>query len=109
MKAWVLAPLLLLPVAACGGGGRGCSATLANASGQPIEQVYLARAGNAWGRDLVAPGEVPPGGTLPLRFGTEGSHGVRVVWANGRAAELQGVNACRMTRVTVRDAELQAE
>lgn len=109
MKAWVPTLLLLLPLAACGGGGRGCSATLANASGQPIEQVYLARAGEAWGRDLVAPGEVPPGGTLPLRFAVEGSHAVRVVWANGRAAELQGVEACRMARITVRDAELQAE
>ena len=103
-----LAGLLLL--AGCAGGGRPCQAVLSNASGQPVEQVYLTRAGGTdWGPDLLAQGPLAPGATLPLRFPGASLYGLRAVWPNGRAVEMQGFEACRMTRVTLQDGALQAE
>jgi hypothetical protein len=107
LLALALPPLL----AACAaGGGRGCGAVLANASSQAIEQFYLTRVGaEGWGTDLIAQGNLAPGGTLPVRFPTEGNYGLRAVWTNGRAVEMQGVEACRTSRITVRDGAVQAE
>ena len=107
----MLPVLALLPLlAACGGGERGCPGVLANASGQPIEQFYLAREGlEGWGADLLPAGDLAPGASLPFRFPAEGRYGLRAIWVNGRAAEMQGVEACRTTRVTVRDGSMQAE
>ncbi|WP_431271495.1 hypothetical protein [Dankookia sp. P2] len=52
---------------------------------------------------------LPPGASLPFRFPVEGRYGMRAVWTNGRAAEMQGVEACRTARVTLRDGSMQAE
>jgi hypothetical protein len=107
MRALPLFAVLLL--AACGG-DRGCPAVLANASGQAIEQFYLAReAAGGWGADLLPDRDLPPGGSLNFRFPAEGRYGVRAIWVDGRAAEMQGVEACRTSRVTVRDGSMQAE
>jgi hypothetical protein len=109
MRALRALPLLLL-AAACAGGGRGCPAVLVNASQLPVEQFYLARAGaEGWGTDLVAAAELAPGATLPVRFEGEGRYGLRAVWANGRAVEMQNIEGCRVARITVRDDALQVE
>ncbi|TCZ66161.1 hypothetical protein EXY23_03550 [Roseicella aquatilis] len=103
--AAILLPLLL---AACG--DRSCPVLLVNASGQAVEQVYLARQGSeGWGPDLVAPGELAPGAGLPLRLAAEGRYRLRAVWANGRAAEMPGIEACAVTRLTLGDGTLRAE
>lgn len=103
-----LAVLLLL--GACGGGDRGCPTVLLNASGQALEQFYLAREGSeGWGADLLPDRDLSPGASLPFRFPAEGRYGLRAVWVNGRAAEMQGVEACRATRITLRDGSMQAE
>jgi hypothetical protein len=108
MRALVLA--VLLPLAACVGSDRGCPGVLANASSQAIEQVYLARQGvEGWGADLLPDRELPPGASLPFRFPAQGNYGMRAVWTSGRAAEMQGIEACRATRLTVRDGSMQAE
>ncbi|WP_380067785.1 hypothetical protein [Dankookia sp. GCM10030260] len=100
---------MLTLLAACGG-DRGCPAVLANASGQALEQFYVARPGNeGWGADLLPGRELPPGASLPFRFPAEGNYGLRAVWTNGRAVEMRGVEACRTTRVTLRDGSMQAE
>ncbi|MDO9710166.1 hypothetical protein [Paracraurococcus lichenis] len=102
--------LSLLPLLAACAGDRSCGAVLANASGQPIEQFFLAPPGaGAWGADLLAAGELPPGGTLPFRVPGKGRYGIRAVWTDGRAVETQGVEACRITRVTIRDTALRME
>jgi hypothetical protein len=109
MTALRALPLLLLATG-CAGGDRACTAMLTNASRQPLEQVFLARQGaEGWGADLVGQAELRPGGTLPIRFPGEGAYGLRAVWADGQAVELRGVEACRITRLTVRDGALQAE
>ncbi|TDH60040.1 hypothetical protein E2C06_24135 [Dankookia rubra] len=101
---------MLALLGACGGSDRGCPGVLANASGQPLEQFYLAHEGaGGWGEDLLPDRDLPPGASLPFRFPAEGHYGLRAVWTNGRAAEMQGVEACRTTRVTLRDGSMQAE
>lgn len=105
--AFVLALLPLL--AGCGSGG-GCTARLANASSQPIEQFYLAPMGApGWGPDQLAPATLAPGASLPVRFTGEGRFGLRVVWTDGRAIEMHDLAACRISRVTVSDGAMQAE
>ena len=53
--------------------------------------------------------DLAPGASLPFRFPAQGRYGLRAVWVDGRAAEMQGVEACRTGRVTVRDGSMQAE
>ena len=96
-------------LAGCGGGG-GCTARLANASSQPIEQFYLAPMGApGWGPDQLAPATLAPGASLPVRFTGAGRFGLRVVWTDGRAIEMHDIEACRISRVTVSDGAMQAE
>ena len=105
--AFLALPLLL---AGCGGGERGCPGVLANASGDAIEQFYVARQGaEGWGADLLPDRELPPGASLPFRFPADGKYGLRAVWTNGRAVEMQEIEGCRTGRLTVRDGSMQAE
>ncbi|MDN3564918.1 hypothetical protein QWZ14_11150 [Paeniroseomonas aquatica] len=89
-------------------------ARLENASGAAVEQLYLAPAGADWGADLIGPdflgrGELPSGGIAPLPFPDAGPFALRVVWADGRAAEMQGLDGCAIQRVTLLPAGLRAE
>lgn len=108
---WLLA-LALLP-AACGQrpAEPACETTpvrLENGSGQVIEQLYVAPAGAAFGNDLLGQATLPSGGALPLARPPAGRFGLRAVWANGRAAEIANLDACRTTRVTVQDGGIVA-
>ena len=111
-------PALLLATGLVGcaaqpGGSRGScgprEVTFTNASAVPVEQLYLGSATAGWGEDLLTRGALPSGGSTALRLPGPGPHGVRAVWANGRAAELPGVDGCSTTRITVLDAALRAE
>ena len=115
-----LLPLLVpLALVACARGNApaGCapaSAQLENLSGQAIEQLYLSPVGTAWGSDLVGQafkdsGELPSRAGLPLRFEGLGPYVLRVVWVNGQAAELGGINGCITRRITILDGLLRAE
>jgi hypothetical protein len=100
----------LLPLLAACAGDRGCPGVLANASSQPIEQFYVAKPGTeGWGPDLMSGRELPPGESRPFRFPVDGTYGLRAIWTSGRAVEMQAVEACRTTRVTIRDGSIQAE
>lgn len=95
--------LLLLPLlASCAGEGAGPAATLGcpgevrlhNAGSLAVEQAYLSPAGPAdWGRDLLAPGTLQPGEERVVRA-APGRNAVRIVFVNGRAAEMVGMNIC---------------
>lgn len=121
-------PLLLLLAAAgaaagCAraplrpGAGSSCGpreVTMVNASAAAVEQIYIGTgAPSGWGADLLGPrggrGELPSGGALPLRLPAAGPYAVRVVWVDGRAAELGGVDGCATARITLSDAALRAE
>jgi hypothetical protein len=95
--------LLLLPLlAACGSGGGdtvaalGCSGELRLRNQGPVmvEQAFVsARGPGDWGPDLLAPGTLPPGAEQVVR-GTPGRNAVRIVFANGRAAEIPSLDVC---------------
>lgn len=113
-------PVLALTVllAACasssgGGGGRGCGphpATLTNASSQTVEQVYLGNGTpSGWGADLLQGRELQGGASMGLTLPGPGPHALRIVWTNGRAAELPGIAGCTTNRITVLDTALRAE
>lgn len=112
-----LLPLLLLAACARGNSPAGCApsaARLENLSGQAIEQLYLSPVGTPWGADLVARDgggreSLPSRAGLPLRFEGIGPYALRVVWVNGQAAELRGINGCTTLRITIRDDGLRAE
>ena len=109
MRLRVLA-LLAVALAGCGGPGgcRPAAAVVENASATPIEQFYMAPDGTAdWGADLLS-ADLPSGASLPFRFAGAGRTVLRVVWADGRAMELPGVDGCAIRRVTVSDAGMQA-
>jgi len=77
--------------------------TLVNQSGRAIEQLY---AGSA--RDLLEPGIMAPG--LRRSFQATGPNAalLRVVFVDGRAAELGPVNLCILPLVVVSQAGMQA-
>lgn len=119
-----LSPLLLLAACARGNTPATCApaaARLENLSGQAVEQLYLSPAGAPqgspqgapqgapWGAELVGGDALASGAGLPLQFEGRGPYALRVVWVNGQAAELRGIDGCTTLRVTIRDSGLRAE
>lgn len=96
MRALWLLPLL----AACAAPGpeRGCAGafTLVNQSGREIEQLY---AGSE--RDLLEPGTMPSGARRGFAAAAPQAARLRVVFTDGRAAELGPVNLCELPMVVV--------
>ncbi len=98
--------LLCLPGLGLPGLGRAAAPNpsfyLVNRSLQPISEVYASPAtASGWGRDRLGDTPVPPGGYAPVRLPADGScmFDLRVVYADGRAEERQGVNTCAVDDV----------
>ncbi len=101
-------------LAACAGSGAGgCGPrplAVANLSAVAVEQLYFGSgAPEGWGADLLGQAGLPSGTNAAVTVPERGAAAVRVVWRDGRAVELGGINACRIGRVTVLDAALRAE
>ncbi|UPY37878.1 hypothetical protein [Sediminicoccus sp. KRV36] len=112
MRAFWLLPLL----AACAGGGGGSVATLGcggdvrlrNVGGMTVEQAYFSPAGSSgWGPDLLAPGTLPPGGSQVVRA-APGRNAVRIIFANGRAAEMPAMDVCATPSLNIEPTGLLA-
>ena len=115
-----LAPLAVLALlAGCASGPqrpqqaerRECSkapVTVANASSQAVEQLYLGVPG-AWGRDLLAGNELPARAAMNLPRPGDGRFNLRLVWVNGRAAEFPNLDGCITTRVELSDTGMRAQ
>ncbi|MBS7791544.1 hypothetical protein KTR66_16195 [Roseococcus sp. SDR] len=111
--------LLLLPLiaAACAGGegtnpaaSIGCSGQvlLRNIGPMAVEQAFFSAAGPGnWGRDLLTPTDIPPGGDRTV-MATPGRNAVRIVFANGRAAEMPAMDVCTSGTLTISPTELIA-
>jgi hypothetical protein len=61
-----------------------------------------------WGTDQLGQAVLPPGRYMNYRAANTGNYDFRVVWSNGRAAEIRGVNICRASRITVTNSGLIA-
>ncbi len=111
--------LLLLPLlaAGCAGGDAANPAATIGCSGQvllrnigpmAVEQAFFSPAGPGnWGRDLLAPADIPPGGDRTVMT-TPGRNAVRIVFANGRAAEIAAMDVCTSGTLTISPTELIA-
>jgi hypothetical protein len=70
---------------------------LVNRSGRQINEVYATAVGvNTWGTDRMGSEVVPPGATHIVRIAPDGNcvYDVRVVYADGSAAEKRRINLC---------------
>lgn len=111
MRAFLLLPILLAGCAAQPtGNSLGCDGRIQirNAAPIAIEQLYVSPAGPSnWGRDLLAPQNLPMGAerSVPVRPGV---NAVRVVFVNGRAAEMAGMDVCANPVLTIQPNGIQA-
>lgn len=104
---------LALALAACAPTGQsGCGpreVTLRNASSLAIEQAYGGDGTpGGWGAELIGASPLPPGAARALRL-PGGTRALRMVWVNGRAAELGAIEGCAFASVTLTDTALRAE
>lgn len=80
-----------------------------NASSGTVERLYFSHSSlGGWGNDQLGQNVLPPGRSVSYRAANTGSYDFRVVWTNGRAAELMRVNVCAASQITVTNAGLRA-
>ena len=112
--------LLVLGLAACAqgqspGGMAGAAGNcdprfrVVNASGLPVERLFFSPADlNAWGADQLGDRMLPPGRSLGFAAANPGAYDFRVIWTNGQAAELRGVNICMASNIVITNGSLNA-
>lgn len=80
-----------------------------NASSGTVERLYFSHASlRGWGADQLGASVLPPGRSAGFRAANAGHYDFRVVWTNGQAAELRGVNICAASTITVTNYGLRA-
>ncbi|SFK91483.1 hypothetical protein [Falsiroseomonas stagni] len=85
------------------------SFVVVNNSGATVERLYFSHSSlGGWGNDQLGQSVLPPGRQVSYRAANTGNYDFRVVWTNGRAAEIRGVNVCRASRITVTNGGLLA-
>lgn len=92
------------PVAACD-----TSFRVSNASSRTVAQLYFSHSNlSGWGTDQLGASVLPPGRFVNYRAANAGNYDFRVVWVDGRSAELRRVNVCAAREVRVTDGGLRA-
>jgi len=82
---------------------------IVNNSGATVERLYFSHSSlGGWGNDQLGAEVLPPGRVKTYRASNTGNYDFRVVWTNGRATELRGVNVCRASQITVTNGGLIA-
>ena len=82
---------------------------LVNNSSVTVERFYFSHSSQgAWGPDQLGTSVLPPGRTINYRAANTGNYDFRVVWTDGRAAELRQVNVCVASQITVTNRGLYA-
>jgi hypothetical protein len=80
-----------------------------NQSSGTVSQLYFSHSSlSSFGPDQLGQSVLPPGRSASYRAANAGNYDFRVVWNNGRRAELMGVNICRASQITVTDRGLVA-
>lgn len=89
----------------------GCEAELqvVNASSRTVDRVFLARLSQeGWGHDRLGQEVLRPGRSVRYRGTAPGAQDLRVIWADGHAAELRQVDPCATGTVRVEERSLRA-
>lgn len=80
-----------------------------NNSSLTVMQLFFSHASrNDWGVDQLGQNVLPPGRAWNYTAANAGAYDFRVVYANGRAAELRRVDICRATQIVVTNSGLFA-
>jgi hypothetical protein len=84
--------------------------TVVNNSSLTVMQLFFSHASrNDWGVDQLGQNVLPPGRAWNFTAANAGAYDFRVVYANGRAAELRRVDICRASRIVVTNQGLFAQ
>lgn len=81
-----------------------------NNSSMTVMQLFFSHASiNTWGADQLGANVLPPGRVWSYRANNAGEYDFRIVWSNGRAAELRRVNICVASRIIVTNSGMYAQ
>ncbi|MBS7809876.1 hypothetical protein [Roseococcus pinisoli] len=100
-------PVMVAPMAPA----RVCDTSfrVVNNSSYIVNQLYFSHSSlGSWGADQLGASMLYPGRYVNYRASNPGAYDFRVVWNNGRAAEIRGVNLCVASQITVTNAGLRA-
>lgn len=89
----------------------GCQGALQviNASSRTVDRLFLARLSlEGWGSDRLGQEVLRPGRSASYRSNMAGAQDLRVIWADGRAAELRRIDPCATGTIRVEDGGLRA-
>ncbi len=78
-----------------------------NSSNTVLSLYYSHSSLSGWGPDRLGSNVMRPGQSSSVRLANAGNYDFRVVWDNGRTAEVRQVNVCRAGRITVTNAGLR--
>ncbi|WP_458093999.1 hypothetical protein [Roseomonas sp. WA12] len=85
------------------------SFTVVNASSTTVQELYFSHASlRGWGNDQLGRNVLPPGRSNSYRASNQGAYDFRVVWTDGRAAELRNIDVCVASTITVTRSGLRA-
>jgi hypothetical protein len=80
-----------------------------NNSSGTVERLYFSHSSlGGWGNDQLGQNVLPPGRSASYRAANTGYYDFRVVWQNGRSAELRQVNVCAASNIVVTNRGLSA-
>jgi hypothetical protein len=81
-----------------------------NNSSLTVMQLFFSHASRTdWGVDQLGQNVLPPGRAWNFAAANAGAYDFRVIYANGRAAELRRVDICRASRIVVTNQGLFAQ
>ncbi|SDC21930.1 hypothetical protein [Belnapia rosea] len=90
-------------------GGCEVPVQVVNASSRTVDRLFLARLSQeGWGTDRLGQEVLRPGRSASYRASVPGAQDLRVVWADGRAAELRRIDPCATGTIRVEDGGLRA-
>ena len=84
--------------------------SVVNNSSMTVMQLLFSHSSiSNWGADQLGQNVLPPGRVWNYRAANAGNYDFRIVWQNGRAAELRRVNICAASRIVVTNSGLYAQ
>jgi hypothetical protein len=112
LRRFLLALPLLAATAATPALAQGCDTSfeVVNRSNRTVQELYFSSANrDDWGRDRLGENVLPSGRRVSFRPPAGGNYDFKVVWDNGRSAELRNVNVCSASIITVGNNGLSAD